>query len=746
MAKQKVQLIISEKPKAAEKIAHALSATAKMHSLHGVNYFELDSKGVKVYVAPAVGHVYTLAQKEKTASYPVFDIEWKEAHEINSESGFTKKYLALLKKLAKEADELVSACDYDIEGSLIAGNIIREAGKGKPAKRMLFSTLTTDELREAYDNLTPLDVTSIAAGEARHILDYYWGINTSRALMAAIKSAGRFRIMSIGRVQGPALAILAHKEKEIAAFKPQKYLEVHAFARKTDFIHEKERFFDIPEGEKVFQECQAEKTGTILAVVSRKFKQLQPVPFDLTTLQVESYRNFGFSPTRTLQLAQSLYDDALISYPRTSSQKLPAKLGLRKILEMVGKNTSYSKFVSLLLAQNRTVPHEGEKTDSAHVAIYPTGQIANRVAADESKLYDLIVKRFLSTFAPPAVRESMKVTMRIAQHDFLTDGTRTLEDGWFAFYRPYLHLEEIILPEFKGGELVHLEKIEKLEKETQPPRRYTPASIIRELERQKLGTKATRSVVVDTLFNRAYLSDKKSIKVTEFGMAVYGALSENVPEITSETLTREFEEKMEKIENGEIRSEAVVGEGKKILTKILDEFKENEERIGKGLLKGHDIAQRDAQLLGKCNLCNTGNLQIRKSKFGFFVGCSSYPNCKNVFPLPRNALIQAKGTVCKACGVPEIKVIRKGKRPFEMCLNPKCETKASWGKNNFQKKTPQAQAAANPGAKNEPGQTGEVAKPGSKKETVQTDAFSKPQKKEPDRPGALPKPGMKKEQ
>ncbi|MFH1443473.1 MAG: DNA topoisomerase I [Candidatus Micrarchaeota archaeon] len=683
MAKQKVQLIIAEKPKAAEKIAHAISPSAKMHNLHGVNYFELELAGMKVYVAPAVGHIYTLAQKEKGAAYPVFDIEWKEAHEINESSSFTKKYLLLIKKLAKEANELVSACDYDIEGSLIAGNIIQHVGKGKPAKRMLFSTLTADELKDAYENLTPLDVTSIAAGEARHILDYYWGINTSRALMAAIKSAGRFRIMSIGRVQGPALSILAHKEKEISAFKPQKYLEVHAFAKRTDFIHEKGRFFEIEEGEKAYRECKNEKTGMITGVIRRKFKQLQPVPFDLTTLQVESYRNFGFSPTRTLQLAQSLYDDALISYPRTSSQKLPSKLGLKKIIEMVGKNPLYSKFTSQLISQNRTTPHEGEKVDSAHVAIYPTGQLANRIAADEAKLYDLIVKRFLSTFASPAIRESMKVTLQIANNNFLADGTRTLEEGWFAFYRPYLHLEEIILPEFKESENVAIEKVEKLEKETQPPRRYTPASIIRELERQNLGTKATRSVVVDTLFNRAYLSDKKSIKVTQFGMAVYDALSENVPEITNETLTREFEEKVEKIEKGEIKGDSVIAEGKKIITKILDEFRENEEKVGKQLLKGHDVAQKAASILGKCNLCKSGNLQIRRSKFGFFVGCSSYPNCKNIFPLPRNALIEAKGTVCKVCGVPEIKVIRKGKRPWEMCLNPSCPTKENWSKKSF---------------------------------------------------------------
>lgn len=682
MPKQKTILIISEKPKTAQKIAAALSSNYKSANVSGVSYFELERDSQRILVSPAVGHVYTLAQREKSSGYPIFDIEWKEAHEVNDSSDFTKKYLMLLKKLAKEADEVISATDYDLEGSLIAGNIISHVAKGKPAKRMLFSTLTTEDLVASYENLAPLDVSSISAGEARHYLDFYWGINCSRALMGAMKSAGRFKLMSIGRVQGPALAILAHKEREIAAFVSQKYFELHAFAKKTDFLHEKGRFFEESEAMNIFEKCQQEKHGAITKIERRKFKQLQPVPFDLTTMQVESYRNFGMSPTRTLEIAQSLYENAAISYPRTSSQKLPEKLGLNKIIAQIAKNPLYSNLANQLIEQKRFKAHEGEKTDSAHVSIYPTGQMPTRLNKEEINLYDLIVKRFLSTFAPEAKRESMKVTMDIAKNNFITDGTRTMEEGWFAFYRPYLHLEEITLPDFSEGEKVAIEKLEKLEKDTQPPRRYTPASIIRELERQNLGTKATRSAVIDTLFNRNYLTDKKSIKTTPFGMAVYEALSENVPEITSETLTREFEEQVEKIEKGEIKSESVIASGKAALLKILGEFKDNEEKIGKGLLKGHDVAQQTASILGKCNLCNIGNLQIRKGRFGLFVGCSNYPNCKNIYSLPKNALIEPKGTLCKFCGIPEIKVIRRGKRPFEMCLKKDCESKANWKSND----------------------------------------------------------------
>ena len=220
---KKIQLIICEKPSAMAKVAEALAdkKSKKITNRSKVSYYELEHKGKKIIVVCAVGHLYGLKQtKGLKSKYPVFDIEWAPSSEINKKAAFTKKYLDVIKKLAKEANEFVIATDKDLEGELLGYNILRFACKQKDAKRMKFSTLTKEDIIEAYKNAEKhLDKGLRSAGEARHYLDWMYGINISRALTLAVKSTGAFRILSSGRVQGPALKILYDKEKEIQAFK-----------------------------------------------------------------------------------------------------------------------------------------------------------------------------------------------------------------------------------------------------------------------------------------------------------------------------------------------------------------------------------------------------------------------------------------------------------------------------------------------------------------------------------------------
>lgn len=217
-----MKLVICEKPNAAEKVAAAIGrGKAVRKSAGSVGYWEAERDGQKVVVAAAVGHLYGLRQVGKGWHYPVFDIEWAPTHETEKEAGYQKPYLDAIKKLAKGADEYVCACDFDTEGSLIGYNVLRFACGQEKGSRMKFSTLTHDELESAWLERGELDLENALAGEARHILDWYYGINLSRALMACLRSAGGRQIMSIGRVQGPALSILAKKEKEIASFVSQ---------------------------------------------------------------------------------------------------------------------------------------------------------------------------------------------------------------------------------------------------------------------------------------------------------------------------------------------------------------------------------------------------------------------------------------------------------------------------------------------------------------------------------------------
>ena len=667
-----MQLIISEKPRVAEKIANAIGKATRKISAGGVAYYEIPEKNA--VVVPAVGHLFSLKQKKPGSGYPVFDIGWVPSSESNKASAFTKKYLGLLKKIAAKADEVVNACDWDVEGSTIGGNIIEFLAKGKKAKRMFFSTLTQEDLVEAYANLQPLDVSTVAAGQARHKLDWLWGINVSRALMSAIRKAGAFRIMSMGRVQGPALAFLAKRELKIKAFLPTPYWQLFAYAKGVQFVHVKERFLQKSEAEKALK--NSSKNAFVKSVERHKFKQMPPFPFDLTALQIEAYAALGFAPTRTLALAQELYEAAVISYPRTSSQKLPSKLNHEKILKQLESQKNLSLLARQLREEKRFAPHEGPKSDPAHPAIYPTGVVPEG-SKDALRLYELIARRYLACFAKPALREKQKVLLKSGSEEYKAEGIKTITQGWFDFYKPFLRLKEKELPEFFEGEGIALQKLEMVEKLTQPPPRYNQASIIKALEQENLGTKATRAEIVQTLFDREYVSGK-AIEVTPLGLSVFQAMEKHVPEIISPDLTRQFEGEVEEIQEEKKTKKQVLEKGEAVLEKVLRNFKKDEAEIGQELLGAVNVTRKQASELGLCNKCGKGQIVLKRSKFGLFAACNQYPDCKNAFSIPKNALIKPTGKQCEFCKTPVILVIRKARKPFEMCLTVNCESKKDW--------------------------------------------------------------------
>ena len=675
------ELIICEKPTASKRIAEALADGKPIkENIKGVPYYKITHGKKDIIVACAVGHLYGLAEKEKkTWTFPIFDIKWKPAYEVNKGSEFSKKYLNVIKKLAKDADSFTIATDYDVEGEVIGLNIIRYACKQKDAHRMKFSTLTKPDLIEAYENKIPhLDWGQAEAGETRHFLDFYNGVSYSRALTSSIKTAGSFKVMSTGRVQGPALKIIVDREKEIKAFKPVPFWQVELQGKVNDggiiAWHKQDKFWEKKGADKVMRKVKGEKKARIDKIEKKQFKQLPPVPFDLTTLQTEGYRCYKIQPKETLAIAQELYTSGFISYPRTSSQNLDPKIGFKKILSKLAKQKNYFELINNLLSRKTLKPNNGKKTDPAHPAIYPTGIEPNGLKDREEKIYDLIVKRFMATFAEHALRQTMTVDINCKEEIFIAKGTTTLEKGWHIFYEPYVKLEEEELPEVNKNDVVDVNKIKLHEKETQPPKRYTPASIIRGLEKRNLGTKATRSEIVDTLFKRGYV-DGKAIQATELGIQTIDTLEKYCPKIVDESLTRHFEEELEKVRESKLKKEQILDEAKDAITKIIDEFKKHEKDIGTDLLKAQRETRAEMTTLGKCPKCKKGDLVIRKGKFGNFAACSLYPKCKTTHSLPNNALIKPAKKECEICSFPKVAAIKKGKQPQEVCLNPECKSK-----------------------------------------------------------------------
>jgi DNA topoisomerase I len=673
------ELIISEKPAAAKKLAEALAdGKALKKNVKGVPYYEITRKGKDIVIGCAVGHLYGLAEKDKKGwKYPVFSVEWLPISDVDKDAAHAAKYLDAIKKLSKDATTLTIACDYDIEGETIGYNIMRFACKKKDARRMKFSTLTTPDLIEAYEHAMPhIDWGQAYAGATRHELDWYYGINLSRALTTAIKAAGMFKILSSGRVQGPALKIIVDREREIKAFKAIPYwaIELNGNVKNGELtaLHEKEKFWDKKEADAVQKKVKG-KNGTIAEVKKDQITQMPPTPFDLTTLQTEAYRCFGINPKDTLEVAQELYTSGLISYPRTSSQQLPPAIGFKGIISKLAAHEAYSLLCSALLKKDLK-PHNGNKTDPAHPAIFPTGIMPKGLNAREGKIYDLIARRFMATFGEPALRESISVRIDVAKEFFIARGVVTIEKGWHVYYGPYTRAKEEELPIVSEGETVAVKKITMESKETQPPNRYTPASIIRDLEKKDLGTKATRAQIVDTLFQRGYVQGK-AIEATDLGIKLVDILEKYCPKIVDEGLTRHFEVEMEEIQENKKKSEEVLEEAKDVLTKILAEFKEKEKKIGLGLLEANKETQEKANTIGQCPACKQGTLMIRMGKFGRFIACDKYPECKTTFKLPKGGLVKPTEKICEHCSYPVVMMIRKARKPQETCINLDCPSK-----------------------------------------------------------------------
>ncbi|MFA5019573.1 MAG: DNA topoisomerase I [Candidatus Pacearchaeota archaeon] len=665
-------MIITEKPQAALKLANALAINGiKKNTVGGVSYYTIYRDEREINVVCAVGHLFTLAQIHPRNKWPTFEITWAPNYLVRKKD-FTKKYYDTIAKLCKNTSEIVVATDYDTEGEVIGMNIVKYICNQKDAERMKFSTLTAEDIQKAFNERSKtLDWNQGIAGETRHYIDWIYGINLSRALMDAIKSAGNFRLMSIGRVQGPALNLIVKKEHEIGKFKPEKYWQVL-----LDITNKKEKaevkyVKDIKKEKELekFKELNG-KTGIAKTTTSERKIQPQP-PFDLTALQTEAYRWFKITPAKTLEIAQKLYLAGIISYPRTNSQKIPKEIGYPKLLKRLEERFNFAKFAK------RTIPIEGRKTDPAHPSIYPTGEF-HELEDEDRKIYELIVKRFIGCFCEDAVLSNKKIDFQTEGLKFDAKGSEIIKKGWLDVYPS--SYEEHIIPDINGEAEILKVKIE--EKETQPPKRYSPASIISELERKNLGTKATRASILETLYNRGYIKDK-SLKATSLGISLIETLEKNCPIIIDESLTTNMERDLDSIRSSkkpEEKEKQILEETKKVVVKIGEHFEKNKLDIGKDLIKATTELweeQKKENEIMICPVCNKGKLIIKYNRASrrYFIACDSYPECKTTYSLPPNSLIKKTDKVCEYCSWPMLMSIKSGKKPWIFCFNNECSGK-----------------------------------------------------------------------
>jgi len=501
--------------------------------------------------------------------------------------------------------------------------------------------------------------------------------------VAAKHWSGRYAALSTGRVQGPTLNFLVNREKAINSFVPTPYWAIKAQVKIKGSIYEaeyEENVIDkLDKANEIVNACKG-RVGEITNIEVKRFQQNPPVPFDLSTLQTEAYSFFRYTPRQTADIAERLYLEALISYPRTSSQKLPPAINYRGILESLSQESRYRKLSSDLLEKEELLPNEGKKQDPAHPAIYPTGNLPERTLSDyERKIWDLIVRRFMSVFGDPAVKQSVKVSLTVNGYLFYLRGRELLKEGWMRFYGPYIRSEEILLPHLEKGEKVEIEQVIREDKFTKPPPRHNPSSLLKKMEQEGIGTKATRADIIETLYKRGYIMEER-ISVSDLGFDVISILKKFCPRVISVNFTRDLEERMEEIQNENEKMDNVLNRSVSQLRPVLENLKKYEETLGQALSEAIRKARMQERIVGICPICKTGKLMIIYSRRTRkrFIGCTSFFEgiCKASFPLPQKGTVKPLRKNCQACEWPLVQVKIRGKRPWRLCFNPKCPSKA----------------------------------------------------------------------
>ena len=677
-------LVICEKPDAARRISDALSGGAyRSEQVEGTTVYRFDRRGEEFVVCSAQGHVYGLSDpSDERTVYPVFDVEWYPSNLLDERSAGAARKIAAVKKLAASAAKLVNACDYDVEGETIGYNVLRYAcgGMEKRALRAKFSTLTEEDLVKAFDALERPGTDGLArAGRARHAIDFVWGVNLSRALsQSALGSGHRYRTVSMGRVQGPTLGFLVQREREIREFVPTPYWKVvGTFERDgKEFTagYATEKVETRALATQVRDDCVG-KEGVAKMVRRSTVQVAPPAPFNVGDLQKEAYRAFRYPPSKTLQVAERLYLDALISYPRTGSQRIPPSIGYRNILEGVAKAPAYSASAAEIL-RGDLKPVQGAKADPAHPAIYPTGERPRKaLGSAEAGLFDLIVRRFLAAFGAPARREQVEVTLAVGEHEFRLGGGRTVFPGWMSYYGRYAGYRDVELPPLSEGDRSRVSGVMVDERFEARPPRYNQSTLLEKMERESIGTKATRADIVATLVGRGYVAGE-GMEVTYLGLSVLETMAEYAPAIISTSLTREIEEELGAVEGGAEKEGSLMRETVRTLARQLAELGASEEAVGKEIDSALMSSAARSAVLGGCPVCRTGQLRVVRSKSSKkrFVGCSNYPACRASGPLPQRGTVKATTGKCFRCRWPVAFIVGSG-RPWRLCLNPACPGK-----------------------------------------------------------------------
>lgn len=590
-----MKLCIAEKPSVARQIAAVIGAT---HTREG--YME----GAGYCVTWTYGHLcelkepkdYTSAWRKWTLVHlpmipPRFGIKLKDDDGIRAQ-------FEVIRSLMQRADVVINCGDAGQEGELIQRWVMQLANNPAPVKRLWLSSMTNEAIKEAFDNLAPAEKydSLYYAGMTRAVGDWLLGINATRLYTVKYHPGQYGKILSIGRVQTPTLALIVDRYEEIQNFRPQPYWEIKTLYRGVTFTSTKGRYKDVKEANAVIEKIRDAELK-VTKIDKKKGKEGPPRLFDLTSLQVEVNKKFGYSADDTLKTLQNLYERKLVTYPRVDTTYLPDDL-YSKIPDIMNK--LYARVPDLItplahkkIRKSKKVFDNSKITD--HHAIIPTGELPHSLSVSEGLIYDLIISRFIAAFYPDMEYEQTTVMADILGHKFKATGRVILKDGWKFVYQNDAKDDKDEASETANGKTLLPPFIlhehgphtpELLEKQTQPPKLYTEGTLLnametagklvddedlREVMKQKgIGRPSTRASIIQTLLQRGYVvKQRKNLVPTDLGITLIHTIQNDL--LKSVQLTGEWEYKLRQIERNEYSPVAFLNELKEMVQDLVED-------------------------------------------------------------------------------------------------------------------------------------------------------------------------------
>lgn len=585
-----------------------------------------------------------------------------------------RKIIKELQREAQKARLVILGCDPDREGEAIAYHLVflLRLGKKKQYWRIVFHEITEHAIKEALKNPRKIDMNLVNAQQARRILDRIVGYKLSPLIWRKIA-----RGLSAGRVQSVALRLIVEREREIQSFKPQEYWTIEAILKKTKdggeefkaILIKKDRK-QIPqlgikteeEAKKIVKELKDAKF-VVSKIEKKERKRNPPEPFMTSTMQQACSTRFGWSAEKTMQIAQQLYEIGLITYMRTDSLNLSEpslEMAKRFIIERFS-----DKYYKL-----RRYKTKSKVAQEAHEAIRPTDvekipeSLKDDLDSQQCKLYELIWRRFLASQMSEAIFDTTRIEIEAKRYLFLATGQILKFDGFLKIYP--IEFEEEILPPLNEGEILNLVRLIPTQHFTQPPPRYTEATLIKELERHGIGRPSTYAPILSTIQARNYVTkdEKKRFLPTAVGFAVNDLLTEHFSEIVDIKFTAKMEDELDKIANGK-------KDWVSVLREFYGPFKEKLNKKYREIQKAGILEETEK----KCPRCSA-KLVVRISKYGRFLACSNYPKCKYKLDIENSTEVQ-----CPKCKRGQLikRKSKKGKVFFGCSNYPRCDF-VLWGK------------------------------------------------------------------